>query len=134
MMKTRREGTLSCLMDRILAWNVKGLNTAQKQNEVKAVIHRHAVGLVGLLEHKVKITKLGDLYQRMFTNWCFSSNSSYHKGGRILIAWNPSCFHINIIAASSQLMHCYVEPVSGMCGFFCSFIYAFTDNAGRKKL
>ena len=89
---------------------------------------------MGLLEHEVKITKLDDLYQRMFANWCFSCNNSYHKGDRILVAWNPICFHINIIAASSQFMHCYIKPVSGMCDFYCSFIYVFNDNSSRKNL
>lgn len=132
-MKVRRMGTLSCLMDRIMAWNVRGLNTAKKQNEVKVVMLRHAVGLVELLEHKVKITKLGDLYIRIFPNWCFYSNSSYHKRGRILIAWNLSCFHVNIIAASSQFMLCYVEPVVGCVGFIVhSYMLLMIVLVGRS--
>lgn len=70
----------------------------------------------------------------MFVNWCFSSNKSYHKGGRIIISWKPSCFHVNIIAASSQFMHCYVAPVSGMNSFYCTFIYDFNDRTERKEL
>ncbi|XP_056690078.1 uncharacterized protein [Spinacia oleracea] len=102
------EGTLLNLMDRVLAWNVRGLNSTQKQDEVKHFIQKYAVGLVGLLEHKVKLSNLGRLYQRVFANWCFSSNSSFHDGGRIVIAWKSGCFNVNIVAASSQFVHCHV--------------------------
>ncbi|XP_056691888.1 uncharacterized protein [Spinacia oleracea] len=48
----------------------------------------------------------------MFVNWCFTSNSSYHVGGRIIVAWKAGCFTVNIVAASSQFMHCHVTPIS----------------------
>ncbi|XP_056691674.1 uncharacterized protein [Spinacia oleracea] len=89
---------------------------------------------VGLLEHKVKLPNLGKLYQRVFPNWCFSSNASYHNGGRIILAWNPGSFSVSIQAASSQFMHCFIQPVSGMPSFFCTFIYAFNDSSNREVL
>ncbi|XP_056697466.1 uncharacterized protein [Spinacia oleracea] len=92
-----------------------------------------ALDRVGLLEHKVKLTNLGKLYQRIFSNWCFTSNASYHKGGRIIVAWNPGSFSLNIQAVSSQLIHCFVQPVSGNSGFFCTFIYTFNDSHSIVK-
>ncbi|XP_056697428.1 uncharacterized protein [Spinacia oleracea] len=88
----------------------------------------------GLLEHKVKLANLGKLYQRIFSNWCFTSNASYHKGGRIIVAWNPGSFSVNIQAVTSQLIHCFVQPVTGNSGFFCTFIYAFNDSHSRLEL
>ncbi|XP_056687882.1 uncharacterized protein [Spinacia oleracea] len=121
-------------MDRVLAWNVRGLNSTQKQDEVKHFIQKYAVGLVGILEHKVKLSNLGRLYQRVFANWCFSRNSSFHDGGRIVIAWKSGCFHVNIVAASSQFVHCHVTPVSGMHSFYCTFVYAFNNPNLRQDL
>ena len=107
-------GTLPTLMDRIAAWNVRGLNSLQKQNEVKHFIQKYEVGLVGLLEHKVKLPNLGKLYQKVFAKWCFTSNASYHPGGRIVVAWKAGSFNVNIVAASSQFLHCHITPASGM--------------------
>ncbi|XP_021835103.2 uncharacterized protein [Spinacia oleracea] len=121
-------------MDRVLGWNVRGLNSIQKQNEVNHFIQKYAVGLVGLLEHKVKLSNLGKLYQKVFVNWCFTSNSSYHSGGRIVVAWKAGCFTVNIVAASSQFVHCHVTPVSGRKPFYCTFVYAFTDAGMRQDL
>lgn len=58
---------------------MSGVSTQLKQNDVKTFMQRYAVGLVGLLEHKVKIAKLGDLHQKMFSihdtqgNWIDNS-------------------------------------------------------------
>ncbi|XP_021857550.2 uncharacterized protein [Spinacia oleracea] len=108
-------------------------NAVLKQNKVKHFIQKHAVGLVGLLEHKVKLSNLGKLYQRVFTNWCFTSNSSFHSGGRIVVAWKYGCFTVNIVVASSQFVHCHITPVSGMHSFYCTFIYAFNDAAVDER-
>lgn len=44
----------SHLMNNILAWNVRGLNKASKQEEVARFISSHNISLFGLLESKVK--------------------------------------------------------------------------------
>ena len=68
-------------MDRVMCWNVRGLNQQGKQIMVKQFIDRQKVGLVALLETRIKPSKLGALYLSMFQNWCFSSNSLWHVGG-----------------------------------------------------
>ncbi|XP_056688453.1 uncharacterized protein [Spinacia oleracea] len=113
---------------------VRGLNLAKKQGVVKSFIHKHHVGLVGLLEHKVKVSKLGNLYQNVFLNWCFTSNSSFHDGGRIVLAWNPSSFTVSILSVTSQLIHCSVQVVGSSQKFFCTFIYAFNESHKRLEL
>ncbi|XP_056685479.1 uncharacterized protein [Spinacia oleracea] len=121
-------------MDRVLSWNVRGLNLIQKQDIVRQLIHKYHVGLVGLLEHKVKTANLGKLYQRMFSTWCFTSNASYHDGGRIIVAWNPNSFIVTIIVVTSQFVHCSVTPVGSTTKFLCTFIYAFNENNAREEL
>lgn len=70
-------------MVRVLSWNVRGVNSPKKQNEVKKFIHKHSVGLVGHLESKVKSSHLGELFKRMFGGLSFSSNINHHVDGRI---------------------------------------------------
>ncbi|XP_048490019.1 uncharacterized protein LOC125491981 [Beta vulgaris subsp. vulgaris] len=127
-------GTLPLTMDRVLAWNVRGVNNPKKQLEIKAFLHKYVVGLVGLLETKVKAVHLGELYHKVFQGWCFSSNISYHPGGRIILAWKHGIFQVNIIKATSQLMHCFIEPVSKVHSFYCTFIYAFNQCGEREVL
>lgn len=49
-------------MNKVLTWNVKGLNILNKQNVVRSLIHNHYVGLVSILETRVKINNMGNLY------------------------------------------------------------------------
>ncbi|XP_056691786.1 uncharacterized protein [Spinacia oleracea] len=62
------------------------------EDEVRRFIQKFDIGLVGLLEHKVKGANIGKIYQRVFTNWCFTGNVSFHKGRRIVVAWKPGSF------------------------------------------
>lgn len=64
--ETTEMGLSLSQIDRVLCWNVRGVNNINKQKAVKDLIHRYVVGLVGLLETKVKAPNLDALYQRVF--------------------------------------------------------------------
>ncbi|XP_062114379.1 uncharacterized protein LOC133825461 [Humulus lupulus] len=118
----------------VLSWNVRGLNQTQKQHEVKKFILTKKISLVGLLETKVKAKKMGALFLNMFRDWCFTSNNAWFNNGRILLAWNPNVFSVDIRVCSSQCIHCWVVPQNGSSGFFCTFVYAFNDEERRRVL
>lgn len=120
-------------MSKVLCWNVRGLNSPIKQRVVRDFISTHATGLVSLLETKVKVGKMGNLYLRVCPGWCFTCNSQYHNGGRIIVMWNPHFFNVTIVCCTSQLIHCYIEPKVGKA-FYGTFVYAFNDAASRKAL
>ena len=61
-------------MINIIAWNVRGLNSSNKQFEVAKTLTAHNIGLFGLLETKIKGSGLGPLYQRLCNNWCVTTN------------------------------------------------------------
>ena len=128
------EGTPPQAMYRILSWNVRGLNSPKKQMDVKKFIQHHSIGLVRLLETKVKASNFENLYQKVFDGWCFSSNSAYHDGGRIILALKPGMFIVNIIQGTSQAIHCKVTPNSGSPSFFCSYVYGFNEAVRRLEL
>ena len=46
-------------MINIMSWNVRGLNNANKQREVAHTLSIQNVGIFGLLETKIKKTRIG---------------------------------------------------------------------------
>ncbi|XP_062089564.1 uncharacterized protein LOC133796097 [Humulus lupulus] len=77
---------------------------------------------------------MGALFLRMFRDWCFTSNSAWHNNGRIVVAWDPAVFSVDIQFCSSQCTHCWVEPRNGLQSFYCTFVYAFNEEVRRVDL
>ncbi|XP_021853432.1 uncharacterized protein [Spinacia oleracea] len=77
---------------------------------------------------------MGNLYLTVCPNWCFTTNLSCHYNGRIVLAWDPDEFQIDIIHMGSQLIHTCVTPRSSDKGFFCTFIYGFNTPTERESL
>lgn len=90
------------LMDRILVWNVRRINKQQKHIDIKNLINSKQAGLVSLLETKIKNKYMGKAYLNLFSGWCFTSNNVWLDKGRIIVAWNPAIFMMNILSCSSQ--------------------------------
>ena len=59
-------GPLQMIMDKVLCWNVRGITSVQKQNEVKKVLNTRSLQLISLVETKVKVNKMGVMYQNLF--------------------------------------------------------------------
>uniref|UniRef100_A0A803Q8A9 DUF4283 domain-containing protein n=1 Tax=Cannabis sativa TaxID=3483 RepID=A0A803Q8A9_CANSA len=113
--------------------NVCGANSQHKQQMIKQFINSQKVDFVGLLETRVKAPKLGALYLNVFVNWYFSSNIAWHAGGKIVIAWNPDRFTVDILKSTSQLMHLKLRTTEGFNSLLTVF-YASNNRAERKVL
>ncbi|XP_060959313.1 uncharacterized protein LOC133030549 [Cannabis sativa] len=79
-------------MDRILSWNVRGINDQHKQSTVKDLILRQKSGLVGFLETRVKAQRLWALYLSVFKDGKYKFYATFlyafnEDGGRIEL-WN----------------------------------------------
>ncbi|XP_062075575.1 uncharacterized protein LOC133779657 [Humulus lupulus] len=105
-----------------------------KDQMEEAISGGGGVGLIGLLETRVKAHELGALYLHMFLGWCFTSNNAWNNGGHIVVAWNPTMFSVSIIKFSSQLIHLLVRPFDKGDGFYVSFVYGFNEEEGRVEL
>lgn len=126
--------SLQLLMNKVICWNIRGLNSPSKQNVVRSFIQAQSAGLVSLLETRVKVSNMGNLYLSVCPGWCFTSNAQFHKGGRIVVFWNPNFFDVNILKCTSQLVHCHVKPRDRQAEYYSTFIYAFNDAHSRKAL
>lgn len=121
-------------MDKVIAWNVRGLNSPTKQKEVLATMLKNKAGLVGLLETKIKPNNFAKAYSNVFQGWCVSSNINSHKGGRILILWLDTHFNVDVRFVSDQCIHVFVTSIAHKTAFNCTFIYASNGAADRKQL
>ncbi|XP_074292743.1 uncharacterized protein LOC141619622 [Silene latifolia] len=115
-------------------WNIRGLDSPSKQNNIKRFLHHHQIGLFSLLETKVKSLSLNNVRNNLCASWSLSTNTSYHKGGRIWMLWNPSMFSVNFLDYSSQAIHMKVKNLGTGYSFFCTIVYAFNDVNARKAL
>ncbi|XP_074276997.1 uncharacterized protein LOC141600652 [Silene latifolia] len=91
-------------------------------------------GLFGLLETKVKPLALNSVRNNLCANWCVSTNSQYHRGGRVWILWNPSMFAVNFLEYNAQFIHMEVVDLGTGRQFHLTMVYAFNELLERKLL
>lgn len=68
--------------------------------------------LFDLLETKMKAANIGELYLRLCSGWNFTTNIiSCCKSGRIILAWDPGSFLVDIIFMSDKIIHCMLTAM-----------------------
>lgn len=63
-------------MANILCWNIRRLNWPNKQEDVRLFLQTNQVGLVGLIETKVKEKNVSHIATRTFPGWEWLHNFS----------------------------------------------------------
>ena len=53
-------------MNNIITWNIRGLNSPNKQEDISGFLNKQNVGIVALLETKVKQQNITAVAYRMF--------------------------------------------------------------------
>ncbi|KAJ8419453.1 hypothetical protein Cgig2_030899 [Carnegiea gigantea] len=121
-------------MDNLTSWNVRGLNWPNKQAEVKLFLQSNKVGLVGLLETKVKVKNIEKVAASIFHGWNWVHNFSLNATGRIWVAWHPRAFDLEVLHLSEQFIHCRVIQLSTQRKFTVAFVYGFNQEHLRGQL
>ncbi|XP_074305789.1 uncharacterized protein LOC141641010 [Silene latifolia] len=70
----------------------------------------------------------------MLEGWSVTTNSNYHKGGRVWLLWRPSLFDVQVLAYDAQFVHAKVISRITLQAFHLTMIYAFNDGQDRKVL
>ena len=92
-------------MSNIASWNVRGLNRPNKQEDVKIFLQLNDVGLVGLIETKIRQQNATSIASSLLHGWQWANNCDI-SNGRIWVAWKPCAYHLTILERTDQLIHC----------------------------
>lgn len=115
-------------MTSLACWNVRGLNQTYKQREIRVFIWEKRIALCALLETRVARHNVNRIFDRIFKNWQWVSNSDQGTHGcRICIGWNPAVYNVSIKGMNDQVIHTSVTVLSNGEVFQCSFIYASNE-------
>ncbi|GKA68714.1 RNA-directed DNA polymerase, eukaryota, reverse transcriptase zinc-binding domain protein [Tanacetum coccineum] len=119
----------------ITAWNIRGLNYAFIQLDVRQVVNENNLSVCAILESHVDISALSNVCSKVFRNCEWSSNASlFSKGCRIIIGWNKDVVDALIISQTSQAVHVKLIHKADKNVIFSTFIYASNDPKERRHL
>ncbi|XP_074298341.1 uncharacterized protein LOC141629200 [Silene latifolia] len=105
-----------------------------KQLEIKRFLNQNNIGLFGLLETKIRGSNWLKVKNVMCDDWAIATNSSYHKGGRIWIIWQPSQVVVTVQHVTAQLIHAKVFDKTRDCHFLFTLVYGFNKDKERESL
>lgn len=121
-------------MSSIISWNIRDLNWPNKQEDVKSFLQLHEVGLVGLLETKVKDKNVSTIARRTCPGWKWIHNIALNPNGRIWIAWEPRIYGIKMLSMADQVIQCHATQLQDNEKLFITFVYGMHHEVERKLL
>ena len=114
-------------MNNITSWNVRGLNSPNKQKDVKIFLHQQSIGLVGLLETKIKDKEVEQIASNIFEGSLCSTE-------RIWVALKSCSYAVVALRLTDQLIHCAVTHLATQHHFHITFVYGHNQEHQKKPL
>ncbi|XP_052195956.1 uncharacterized protein LOC127803609 [Diospyros lotus] len=121
-------------MMQFAAWNVRGLNQAPKQFEVRSFISSQKLTLVALLETRVQERHAVDVSHNVMPFWHWVFNYDICDGGRIWIGYDPNALSVRTLLKSDQAIHIKVTSSEIPIPFVLSCIYAKNEEVNQARL
>ncbi|XP_074271498.1 uncharacterized protein LOC141595431 [Silene latifolia] len=97
-------------------------------------LNNNDVDLFGMLETKIKPSTLLNKNNSLCEGWSVSTNSSWHKGGRIWILCKLDFFTVQFLSYGAQYIHIRVQSRDDGKKFLMTMIYAFNGVVERQGL
>ena len=118
-------------MDRIVCWNVRGMNSPQKQEDIRLFLHKHSPGMVCFIETKVLEENMAQVVGRVCNNWQWAHNADIMNKVRVLVCWHPQRYHFQVLFQTDQLIHGKAMQLSTNKQFYITFAYGRNLEAQR---
>ncbi|KAL9676097.1 hypothetical protein QQ045_004310 [Rhodiola kirilowii] len=122
-------------MMNIASWNIRGINHPSKQSEIRHLIVKQNIGLLAVLEAKLK----GDDCCRVDRNYqpnndWKSLNIGLDSNGkfRVVLLWDLDIFSIRVLFSDTQIAICEVRCEKEK--FCAAFLYAYNRPVERVCL
>ncbi|XP_071689270.1 uncharacterized protein [Rutidosis leptorrhynchoides] len=120
---------------KVAAWNIRGANNLDKQNEVKNLIQEEHLCICDVLETHLKTKIVNNVSNYIFNNWDWISNVKYNPNScRIVVGWDTNKVRMMVLHMTKQVILCLVETVVDRTKFYCSFVYASNSGVERRRL
>nr|GEU68329.1 RNA-directed DNA polymerase, eukaryota, reverse transcriptase zinc-binding domain protein [Tanacetum cinerariifolium] len=120
---------------KIGCWNIRGLGTTDKQNEIKKFIEDEKLGICAIIETRLKAKKLQKIRDNVFKKWNWVNNMKYcDKGCGILVGWNNELVNVNVIHYCKQAVLCKINVIRGNLSIFLTIVYTANGGYERMKL
>lgn len=81
--------------------------------------------MCGLLKIKLVSSKLQFIHRFWLKRWNIVSNMKVVGTTRVVVLWNPSTIHVDLIDSSPQAIHVSIHSLSTHHTFAATFVYGF---------
>ena len=95
---------------------------------------KNKVDVCGLLETKLRYSKVKALQKFRLKHWNFWTNVVASSTARIVIFWNPSKVKVDFVDSSVQGVHVVISSLVSQVSFHATFVYGLHTIVDRRDL
>lgn len=113
-------------------WNVRGLDSSLKYEEINRFTTMIKIALMGILETRIRHTNKDLLDCFVHRGWSIHTNLLQGHNIRIVVLWKASDVEVEIADMTDQLVHCRVRDKGGKFKGFVIMVYPSNDINERR--
>ncbi|XP_075101938.1 uncharacterized protein LOC142177361 [Nicotiana tabacum] len=118
----------------VVTWNVRGLNKTYKHKELRIAIKENKMGLLTVLEHRIKECKAEKIIKKIVPGWEWVSNYGNNTTGRFWILWNPHVICFTLLEMDPQFIHGQIKVHEANLAFSFIAIYGLHTIQDMRSL
>lgn len=98
-----------------------------KQAEVRSLLFKYKIGVLGLLETRVKEENHKKIFNSI-CDWRVETNYADAYNGRVWVIWDPSKVLVEELNQGEQFIHCRITILDTQIKMLATFVYAQNES------
>jgi len=110
------------------------MNKVYNQKELKELLNKIKVGMIAVIEHRVKEQHASHIIRKISSSWKWCANYSLANRRRIWIMWDPNYVDFSLIDMQTQFIHGHVMINSLNLKFLFTAIHGLHTVHDRSNM
>lgn len=115
----------------IMHWNIRGLNSPLKQQELKRMGCVHKAEIICAVETKMVQGKLEEYVTKCWQGYEQANNCEGDGKGKIVLLWDSNRVKVKVISKQQQYIHCEVNDIRS--GELVNVVAVYAHNKGDDR-
>lgn len=119
---------------KLVILNIRGINKTYKQKHVRKLLSTNIIGILELIEHKIKEQYVSKVVRKIAPGWPLLANYNYSFRGMSLVLWNLANVNITLESMIAQIIYAKVHITALNYNFSFTIVYGFHMQRERGSM
>jgi exonuclease III len=119
---------------KVITWNIRGLNSPQKQRILKSRLRKEQSDICFIQETKCTSDRMETIDKKQWSKYKMVVVRGHQMEGGIITLWNPQVLHLIVVKATRHTLTVSMQIIGNTEVILCTNVYGPQVSEEKRRM